>query len=255
MAPSYPEKIHIVTIAVGKRAKEVEQMYPQRSMVSQVLRVALLVTLLALAVCACGGGQEQAERARPLPEDEKVLRPGVYRSEEFEPSLSFRVGKGWKNAPLEASDTLAIRRAHESGGLGFADVREVYNYKITKTNPRYVVEAPEDVVGWLQHHPYLQTDKPEPVTVGGVEGEQLDLVVENLPEDNPGVCGSDCVDLVELSTGTQLWIGEGYKLRLIIFEDMKGETVTMGYASRATDFDDFAPEAQKVIDTVKWRDS
>jgi hypothetical protein len=81
---------------------------------------------------------------------------------------------------------LAIRRAHESGGLGFADVREVYNYKITKTNPRYVVEAPEDVVGWLQH-PYLQTDKPEPVTVGGVEGEQLDLVVEDLPEDNPGV--------------------------------------------------------------------
>jgi hypothetical protein len=26
----------------------------------------------------------------------------------------------------------------------------------------------------------------------------------------------------------------------------------MGYASRATDFDEFAPEAQKVIDTVKW---
>jgi hypothetical protein len=63
------------------------------------------------------------------------------------------------------------------------------------------------------------------------------------------------VDIFELSTGTQLWIGEGYKLRLIIFEDMKGETVTMGYASRATDFDDFAPEAQKVIDTVKLRDS
>jgi hypothetical protein len=94
MAPSYPEKMHIVTIAVGKRAKEEEQMYPQPGMVSQVLRVALLVTLVALAVCACGGGQEQAEKPRPLPEDEKVLRPGVYRSEEFEPSLSFRVGKG-----------------------------------------------------------------------------------------------------------------------------------------------------------------
>jgi hypothetical protein len=217
--------------------------------------VALLVTLVALAVCAGGVGQEQAEKPRPLPEDEKVLRPGVYRSEEFEPSLTFRVGKGWKNAPLEASDTLAIRRAHENGGLGFADVSEVYNYKITKTNPRYVVEAPENVVGWLQHHPYLQTDKPEYVTVGGVKGKQLDLVVENVPEDNPGLCGSDCVDLVELSTGTQLWIGEGCKLRLIIFEDMKGETVTMSYASRVTDFDDFAPEAQKVINTVKWRDS
>ena len=67
-------------------------MYPQRSMVSQALRVALLVTLVALAVCACGGGQEPADKPRPLPEEEEPLRPGVYRSEEFEPSLSFRVG-------------------------------------------------------------------------------------------------------------------------------------------------------------------
>jgi hypothetical protein len=95
MAPSYPEKIHIGTITVKKHtAEEDQQMYPQRSMVRQALRVALLVTLVALAVCACGGGQEQADKPCPLPEEEKPLRPGEYRSEEFEPSLSFRVGKG-----------------------------------------------------------------------------------------------------------------------------------------------------------------
>jgi len=55
-----------------------------------------------------------------------------------------------------------------------------------------------------QHHPYLQTDKPESVTVGGVKGKQLDVVVENLPQDNPGLCGSDCVDIFELSTGSQV---------------------------------------------------
>ena len=247
--------MHIVTITVKKHAAEEEQMYPQRSMVSQALRVALLVTLVALAVCACGGGQEQADKPRPLPEEEKPLRPGEYRSEEFEPSLSFRVGKGQTNAPPEASDTLAIGRAHETGGLGFVNIREVHDYNLTRTNPQYVVEAPEDMVGWLQHHPYLQTDKPEPVTVGGVKGKQLDVVVENLPEDNPGLCGSDCVNIVELSTGSQVWLGEGYKPRFIVFEEMKGETVATGFASRATEFDEFAPEAQKVIDTVKWRDS
>jgi hypothetical protein len=226
-------------------------MYPKR-IVRHALGLALSMTLAGLMLSACGGGQEQASKPRPLPEDEKALRPGAYRSEEFKPSLSFRVGKGWTNMPPEASDVLTIRRAHEPGGLGFVNIREVHNYNLTRTNPQYVVEAPEDMVGWLEHHPYLQTDKPEPVTVGGVKGKQLDVVVENLPEDNPGLCGSDCVDLVELSTGTQLWMGEGCKLCLIIFEDMKGETVTMGYASRATDFDEFAPEAQKVIDTVKW---
>jgi hypothetical protein len=38
-------------------------------------------------------------------------------------------------------------------------------------------------------------------------------------------------------------------------EDVKGETVTMGFASLATDFDKFAPEAQKVIDGVEWTGS
>jgi hypothetical protein len=255
MAPSYPEKIHIVTITVGKHAEEEEQMYPQRSMVSQALRVALLVTLVALAVCACGGGQEEANKPRPLPEDEKALRPGQYRSEEFRPSLSFRVGKGWINAPPEASDVLAIRRAHEMGGVGFADIREVYNYKLTKKGPQYVVEAPKDLVGWFQQHPYLQTSKPEPVTVGGVKGVQFDVVVEDLPEDYSGVCGPDCVALFRLSTGIPVSQVEADKVRLTVLEDVKGETVIIGFVSLATEFDEFAPEAQKVLDSVKWRGS
>src|SRR5215208_5560931 len=110
-------------------------------MVRPVLRVALLITLVVLAVSACGGGQERANKPRPLPEDEQALRPGVYRSEEFKPSLSFRVGKGWTNMPPEASDVLTIRRAHEPGGLGFVNIREVHNYNLTRTNPQYVVKG------------------------------------------------------------------------------------------------------------------
>ena len=41
-------------------------------------------------------------------------------------------------------------------------------------------------------------------------------------------------------------------MRLIVLEDVKGETVTIGFVSPATEFDEFAPEAQKVIDTVEW---
>jgi hypothetical protein len=224
-----------------------------RLLVGRVLSLGLLVVLVVLAVCACGGGgQEAADRPSPLPEEEKPLRPGEYRSEEFKPSFFFRVGKGWTNAPPEASDTVRITRG-EVGGMGFANIQEVY--KPTETGLPNVIEAPQDMVGWLQHHPYLQTDKPKPITVGGVKGEQFDVVLGDLPEGYSGVCGSDCVGLFRLSTGSQVILGEGYKLRLIVVEDLKGETVTMGYASRATDFDEFAPEAQKVIDTVKWAGS
>jgi hypothetical protein len=100
-------------------------MYPKR-IVRHALGLALLVTLAVLALTACGGGNEEASKPRPLPEEEKALRPGEYRSEEFEPSFAFRVGKGWTNVPVEASDELRIRRTHETGGLGFAAIHEVY---------------------------------------------------------------------------------------------------------------------------------
>jgi hypothetical protein len=158
-------------------------MYP-RMMARQALRLDLLGVLVVLTVSACGGGDEEQAKPRPLPEYEKVLRPSVYRSEEFKPSLTFRVGKGWSTSPPELSDLLRITRG-EMGGLGFSSAQEVY--KPTRSGTPEVMEAPEDMVGWFQNHPYLQTSTPEPVRVGGVEGQQFDVVVGDLPEGYYGV--------------------------------------------------------------------
>ena len=223
----------------------------KRLLVGRVLSLGLLVVLVVLTLSACGGDEKKA-KARPLPEEPKALRPGTYRSEEFKPSLSFHVGKGWSSDPLEASDSLFIRRG-ETMGLGFVKPQEVY--KPTKDEALQIVDAPKDLVGWFQHHPHLQTDKPEPVTVGGVKGEQFDVVVTDLPEDYSSVCGSDCVGIVRLSTGSQASLAAGDKLRLIVLEDVQGETVILGFVSPGSTFDEFAPKAQKVVDSVKWRDS
>jgi hypothetical protein len=221
----------------------------------QALTLGLLVTLVVLALSACGGGgQEQVNTPSPLPEVEKALRPGEYRSEEFKPSFSFRVGEGWATTALpEMSDALLITRGHETGGLGFTNVQEVF--KPTKPGSPNVVEAPEDIVGWFQQHPYLQTAKPEPVTVGGVKGEQFDVVVGDLPADYYGECGSNCVDLFRVGGAYPVSLWEEDKARFIVLEDVKGETVLMGFVSPATKFDEHAPEAQKVIDSVEWRGS
>src|SRR5215203_6966588 len=60
-----------------------------------LLVVGLLVTLLVLALSACGGagGQEQAKGS--LPQEPGALSPGEYHSVKFKPPLSFKVGKGW----------------------------------------------------------------------------------------------------------------------------------------------------------------
>jgi hypothetical protein len=230
-------------------------MYPQR-MVKQALGLGLLVTLVVLVMSACGGGgaeaggQEQA-KARPLPEDEKALRPGEYRSEEFKPPLSFKVDEGWSTSPPEASDRLQLGWAETgTAGLAFTNVQEVYKplYKPTETSTPKLVEAPEDLAGWFQNHPYLKTDEPKPATVGGVKGQQFDLVVEGLPEDHLSICGADCVDVIR---GAMVFF-EGDKIHLIVLEDVKGETVYIDFSTPVVLFDKFAPEAQKVVDSVKW---
>src|SRR5215210_2505808 len=125
-------------------------MHPRSRTVRRALGLVMLAALVVVALAACGGTEKEA-KPRPLPEDDKALQPGEYRSEEFKPSFSFRVGEGWATTALpESSDALLITRGHEIGGLGFAKIHEVY--KPTKSGSPYVVEAPEDLVDWFQEH-------------------------------------------------------------------------------------------------------
>ncbi len=229
-----------------------------RLLVDRVLSLGLLVVLVVvLALSACGGDEKKA-KAHPLPEDDqKALRPGTYRSEEFKPSLSFHVGKGWSSAPLEASDVLQIARG-QTAGITFLNAQEVY--KPTKTGTTNVVDAPKNIDGWLQQHPYLQTSNPEPVTVGGVKGVQFEVVVGDRPQTYIPTCTTivgnpNCVDLFKSSTGLQIFLVEGDKAGVIVLEDLEGETVTIGFASPASEFGELAPEAQKVLESVAWRGS
>jgi hypothetical protein len=230
----------------------------RRLLLTAPMLVAVLVLIgVTLVLSACGGGgsaQEEA-KARPLPEDPQKLSPGEYRSEEFKPSFSLTVGKGWHNVPLETSDKLAIQRGGPEEGptLGFRNLQEVYEYTKNGTTSA-VVKAPKDMVGWFQHHPYLDTEKPEPATVGGVKGVQFDWIVS---EDAP----YDEITLYRFTDESVGYAGKGYKIRTIILEGVKGKTVTISVIGNpttgnpTTEFDDFLPKAQKVLDSVKWTGS
>ena len=245
------------------------------------LRVGLLTMPVLALLAACGELEEP--KPRPLPEARQALSPGTYRSEEFEPSLSFRIGQGWTNAPPEASDNLTLTWG-QMWVLRFVTPRELY--KPTKSGTPNLVDAPGDLVGWYQRHPYLRTDKPEPVRLGGLEGVRFDVIVaKDLPKDRYGLCGLDCVDIARFeqfdivhnryprgywddyygscgssgtawacsSSGSLFSIREEDKQRLIVLQNAKGETVTMGFASPTTEFEVFAPMAQKVVDSVEWK--
>ena len=236
-------------------------MHPRNRTLRRALALVMLAMLVVLVLGACGGVEKEA-KVRHLPDEAKPLQPGEYRTEEFEPSFSFRVGKGWKNGTPEAFDVMLLTGGR-TDRLGAVNVQRVY--EPSKSGRPIVSSTPKDLVGWLEHHPYLKTSDPEPVSVGGVEGQQLDVVVaKDLLEDyHSGVCSpiatpEECVDLFWLSTHdhSPIFVLESDKLRLIVLQnELSGQTVALGYVSRSTNFDEFAPEAQKVIDTIKWGDS
>jgi hypothetical protein len=179
-------------------------MHPRSTTLRRALGLGLLAMLVVLVLGACGKVEKEAQ-VRHLPDEAKALQPGQYRTEEFEPSFSFRIGKGWKNDPPEAFDIVLLEQ--ETGGLGAVNVQRVY--EPSKSGRPIVVNTPKDLVGWLEHHPYLKTSDPKTVSVGGVEGQQLDVALaEDLPEDyHSGVCSSiadpepgKCVDLFRVST-------------------------------------------------------
>jgi hypothetical protein len=223
-------------------------MYPQR-IARQALTLGLLVTLVVLAMGACGGagegGQEQA-KGRPIPQDPGALHPGQYHSVKFKLPLSFRVSKGWINSGGELPDFIEVGQL--GGFIRFANVKEVW-----KPGTTNVVDALKDLVRWLEHHPYLKTSKPQPITLGGVKGEQPEVLVEELPKDYYGMCDPDRVDIVPLSNDeAAAYFKEANKRRVVVLEDVKGDTVMIWFAGPPDVFDKFAPRAQKVVDSVKW---
>lgn len=215
------------------------------------------VALIALGVIACTAGvgaEQQRTEARPLPESAQDLSPGEYRTEAFEPALSFTVGKGWALECPEGPDFVCLLPQGKQTRLRLVNVDEVYEPSGLMDMSGKTTPPPADLVGFFERHPYLETDKPQQVSVGGIEGRQLDVAVGELPKGYPeGLCVSDCVQLSVFSDGDDWAIEEGNKDRLTILKDVKGETVVIDFSSPAAWFDESWPEAEKVIKTVEWR--
>ena len=84
----------------------------------------------------------------------------------------------------------------------------------------------------------------------------FDVLVKDLPQDYYGLCGSDCVDIAPLSDDqAAAYFKEVSKRKVFVLEDVKGDTVMIWFAAPPEEFDEFAPEAQKVVDSVKWSGS
>ena len=227
-----------------------------RGAFTRVLKLGLLTSFVVLALSACSGGgggqraeQEEEVKARAVPEYGD-LRPGKYVTDEFKPAFSFEVvDKGWVVGGAEERGILDMRQGVEGGVLSFLNEQEVFDP--SKPGELDNVPAPKNLITWLQRHPYLETEQPQPATIGGVKGMQLDAVVaDDVPASE---CGDNCLGLFMITREIPWVAYEKERVRFIVLEDVGGERVTIAVEALAVDFEEFLPKAQETIDTVEWK--
>jgi len=230
-----------------------------RSALIRLFLGVVMSTMLMLGPTACGGSgpsqEEKADKIHHIPEDSQVyegkpLPTGRYVTEDFKPTMSFTLGKGWTRGAPELRDAWDIVDIdNDAYWLGFLNAEEVY--KPNGSGGLKVAPAPENMVDWVQTNPFLKTEKPNPVSVGGEKGTQIDAIVADAPE--VPAC-PECPDLglFHESAGATWGVSKGEKLHFIVVEDVKGQTVTIVVETSASGFEPFLPKARKVVDSVKW---
>jgi hypothetical protein len=223
-----------------------------RGAVSYTLRLGLLAACV-LAGCACGGD------AKPLSEEYGSLSTGSrYVTDEFEPALSFEIGKGWElKDGLQQKPFFSLSRQYEVGShfvvISFLNPPSRVS---DPTNPNKLVPAPKDWVSWFQEHPYLKTSEPQPTSVGNVQGRRVDITVSSLPDD---YYSEDClgigVPLWPLPNGHHWCADEGGLTEWnIILDGIENETVIIN-AYSSFGLEKVLPESKEVLDTVEWEDA
>ncbi len=218
------------------------------ALIKSALGVGMLAMLM-LALAACGGGssaqkEEQADKVRHIPEDSQTyegepLPAGPYVTEEFKPSMSFTLAKGWTRGGPELPDIWDLRDIeNDAFWVVFSNADEVYDPEGSEKVK--IAPPPNDMVGWLRANPHLKPDQSKPTMVGGEKGVQFDAIVTGAVE--TPLCPG-CVDLplFRYSDGETSGVEKGEKIRFIVLEDVKGQTVTIWLESFPLGFEEPGP--------------
>jgi hypothetical protein len=231
----------------------------------------LLAVSLMLFACAEGGSEgasngckgkdaadaEQANGAKALPGGLDPLRPGRYVTRDFETTLSFEVGEGWEILDAHEPTLFAIARSDSiyaayPQALSFLNPPEEVS---DPERPEKLVptpETPDEWVAWFQEHRYLETAAPKLACFGDAPGKQFDYSVSPLPDDYYSIkCQGRFPPLWPLPAG-HYWCAEPETKGRAIVLEVEDETLIIDITTPPGKFDEFVPEARKVLDSVEW---
>ncbi|RZS64524.1 hypothetical protein EV187_2911 [Agromyces ramosus] len=189
------------------------------------------------------------------------LTAGEYRTTTFEPQIDYTVPDGWTNfEDLPGNFWLFQQQDSQESARGGSYLGIYSNIHAAAIDCREAWQdgvgiTPTELVDWYQSVPGLIVSEPLPVTVGGLEGLQVDLSLE------PGVatCSFDG------NVGIPLIIGDGVSdlhhvilhdldVRLVLLEWGDGNvTLEITNAVAQHSPEEFRSQLQPVIDSLVFQ--
>lgn len=236
-------------------------------------------THFVVAVClalltSCGGPRlpETTVRrttppilASPAPLSEQTeanLAGGSYVADLFDPPFRFRVGQGWLayiHRPAFVFLSLGEADFAQPKALSFQTLHRVVEPKAANLFTGKLLRPPQDLVGWLQSHPFIEAGAASLTTVGGKRAIQVDAVVKTAPKryGSPGAenggCPSPCVVLwtTEPEGASFVFFVKGERVRFIMLRVGEQEVV-ITIEAMAREFDQVLAESERVLGTVNF---
>lgn len=186
------------------------------------------------------------------------LAPGEYRTSTFQPRISYAVPDGWTNMEdLPGNFWLFQEQDNQEGARGGSYLGIYRNVHAPAIDCREAWEdgvgtTPAELAAWYQTVPGLIVSEPLAVTVGGLDGLQIDFSIE------PG--GEACNFGGNL--GLALIIGDGVSrlhhvisheldVRLVLLEWGDGNvTIEITNAKEQHSAEEFRSQLQPIIDSL-----
>ncbi len=199
----------------------------------------------------------------PLSEESQAtLSGGSYIADRFVPPFRFRVGQGWLayiHRPSFVFLSLGQADLRRPKALSFQTLHRVVEPEAANLFTGKLQRPPQDLVGWLQQHPFIEAGTASLTTVGGRQALQLEAVVRAAPKryGAPGVenggCPSPCVVLwtTEPEGASFVFFVKGERVRFIIFRAGDQDVVITIEAMRR-EFDQVVAESERVLGTVSF---
>lgn len=190
------------------------------------------------------------------------LAGGIYVADRFEPPFTFRVGQGWLayiHRPAFVFLSFGEADLRRPKALSFQTLHRVVEPEAANLFTGKLLRPPQDLVGWIQDHPFIEAGAATVTTVGGTEAIQVDAVVKTTPKryGGPGVedggCPAPCVVLwtTEAEGASFVFFVKGERVRFIVLR-VGEQDVVITVEAMAGEFDQVVAESERVLGTLSF---